>query len=302
MPLYKSLIIVPKGGTGATTLTGLLLGNGTSAVTGITTSAGIAAAISDETGTGSLVFSAAPTLTGNVSITGASQLTFEGPAGDTGNLNVVMDTYYTNVLGTRFIGRHARGSKASPTATASGDELFGVEGRGHTGSGFLGNASAGFFLMAEEAWTTSKSGSSVIIQATDLGTNSRDTIMKVKGNYSVIITGRLSCNLTGVGASAGTGAGTGPTLSPSGSDMSGSIQVLTGTTPAVSSAVVTVTFVKTFDSNPYVVITPANAITASLAVAAQVYVTSSTTGFTINSNTTALAATTTYKWNYMVIQ
>jgi hypothetical protein len=53
---------VVNGGTGATTLTGLLLGNGTSAVTTVTDSSGLAGAISDETGTGSLVFSNSPTL------------------------------------------------------------------------------------------------------------------------------------------------------------------------------------------------------------------------------------------------
>jgi hypothetical protein len=53
---------VAQGGTGATTLTGILLGNGTSAVTTITTSAGIFSAISDETGSGSLVGSNSPTL------------------------------------------------------------------------------------------------------------------------------------------------------------------------------------------------------------------------------------------------
>lgn len=56
------VLTVPNGGTGAATLTGLVLGNGTSAFTGVTTSAGIAGAISDETGSGSLVFATSPTL------------------------------------------------------------------------------------------------------------------------------------------------------------------------------------------------------------------------------------------------
>jgi hypothetical protein len=55
-------LAVGNGGTGATTLTGLLLGNGTSAVTTVTDSSGLTGAISDETGTGSLVFSNSPTL------------------------------------------------------------------------------------------------------------------------------------------------------------------------------------------------------------------------------------------------
>jgi hypothetical protein len=44
-------VSVANGGTGATSLTGVLVGNGTSPVAAATTSAGIASAISDETGT-----------------------------------------------------------------------------------------------------------------------------------------------------------------------------------------------------------------------------------------------------------
>jgi hypothetical protein len=60
---------VANGGTGASTLTGLLLGNGTSAFTGVTTSAGIAGAISNETGSGALVFGTSPTTSGMVATT-----------------------------------------------------------------------------------------------------------------------------------------------------------------------------------------------------------------------------------------
>ena len=55
-------LVVADGGTGASTLTGILIGNGTSAFTAITTSAGLAGQISDETGSGALVFGTSPTL------------------------------------------------------------------------------------------------------------------------------------------------------------------------------------------------------------------------------------------------
>jgi hypothetical protein len=61
---------VAGGGTGASTLTGVLMGNGTSAITGFTTSAGLASAISDETGTGALVFGTAPTFTTSITVNG----------------------------------------------------------------------------------------------------------------------------------------------------------------------------------------------------------------------------------------
>lgn len=58
----QTIMDVASGGTGATTLTGLVLGNGTSPMTGVTTSAGIAGAITDETGSGALVFGTSPTI------------------------------------------------------------------------------------------------------------------------------------------------------------------------------------------------------------------------------------------------
>ncbi len=61
---WASQLSVARGGTGAATLTGVLIGNGTSAVTGVTTSAGIFAAISDESGSGALLGGTAPTITG----------------------------------------------------------------------------------------------------------------------------------------------------------------------------------------------------------------------------------------------
>jgi hypothetical protein len=59
---WAGTLAVARGGSGAGSLTGLLLGNGTSAFTAITTSAGLAGVISDETGTNKLVYSDSPTL------------------------------------------------------------------------------------------------------------------------------------------------------------------------------------------------------------------------------------------------
>ena len=73
---------VASGGTGATTLTGLLLGNGTSAVTAVATSSGISSAISDETGTGALVFGTSPTLvTPTLGVASGTSLALTGTGG-----------------------------------------------------------------------------------------------------------------------------------------------------------------------------------------------------------------------------
>ena len=59
-------LTVAQGGTGAATLTGLLLGNGTSSMTATTSSSGISGVISDETGSGVLVFGTSPTFTTSI--------------------------------------------------------------------------------------------------------------------------------------------------------------------------------------------------------------------------------------------
>ena len=78
--------------------------------------------------------------------------------------------------------------------------------------------------------------------------------------------------------------------------------ITTGTSPTVNAVLATITYNTAFSTAPVVVITPANAATASLAAAQAVWVNITTTGFTINTNTTAVVSSTAYKWNYVVIQ
>lgn len=74
---------VAHGGTGAATLTGLVIGNGTSAFTATTTSAGVAGQISDETGTDKLVFNTTPTF-----VTSIYTPLVLGSTSTTGDLNL----------------------------------------------------------------------------------------------------------------------------------------------------------------------------------------------------------------------
>jgi len=105
----------------------------------------------------------------------------------------------------------------------------------------------------------------------------------------------------------GTGSGTGgtitATLSTNTTDMAGQVNITTGTAPAASATVFTVTFNVAYGTAPIVILTPGNAITARLNNVNNVYVSaSSTTTFTVTSNTTALTATTAYVWYYQVVQ
>jgi hypothetical protein len=84
--------------------------------------------------------------------------------------------------------------------------------------------------------------------------------------------------------------------------MSGIVSLTTGSSPSVNSVLATITYNTAYATAPIVVITPANAATASLTAGQAVWVDISTTGFTINTNATAVVSSTTYKWNYVVIQ
>ena len=101
---------------------------------------------------------------------------------------------------------------------------------------------------------------------------------------------------------AGTGAGTAPTVSMVGTNSGGELTVTTGSLPAGTNATIcTVTFTANAPTDSYVVLFPANAVTALLSGVTMVYASGSNTGFVVVSGTTALTASTTYLWNYVVL-
>lgn len=74
--LLGTALAVAEGGSGATTLTGLLIGNGASAFTATTTSAGVAGEITDEIGTGFMIFQTNPIFLGaSVDVGGGATVT-----------------------------------------------------------------------------------------------------------------------------------------------------------------------------------------------------------------------------------
>lgn len=100
---------------------------------------------------------------------------------------------------------------------------------------------------------------------------------------------------------AGTGAGTSPTISAQAFNLSGTLSVTAGTTPAANGVIGTITLggSQSFATHLVVVISPAepNAAAITGVWAAQ---TSGST-WTINAGATALTNGTNYKWNYIVM-
>jgi hypothetical protein len=134
------------------------------------------------------------------------------------------------------------------------------------------------------------------------------SITRVNTSGTIVTTNDITAkhikgNSGALSIAASIGAGTSPSaVSVTGTDMSGVVSLTTGTSPSVNAVLATITYNTAFSTAPVVVITPANAATASLAAAQAVWVNITTTGFTINTNGTAVGASTAYKWNYVVIQ
>jgi hypothetical protein len=131
-----------------------------------------------------------------------------------------------------------------------------------------------------------------------LGTSSPSSTLDVDGEVRMK---RLKS--AGVDPSIDTGAcaGTGGTSSISGTDMAGEITLNTGTSPAGSSTCVTVSFTSSYGTAPRVLFSAANTNAGLLASIAPIYITSATGTFSLNS-TVGLLGSTTYKWNYFVVE
>lgn len=184
----------------------------------------------------------------------------------------------------------ATGSVKSGTAAFLVGDTAGLVGSGQLAARPVSNSSVVAVLQGASGQTAS---------LTEWQNELGSPLLKVD------MAGRL---VTGSGQPAlvgGTGAGTSPTVTVVGTDTAGLITVLTGTSPAASSTVVAVQFATAYGSAPRaVIITPANGAAAALSGSSAVFVNqtnTSTTQFTLDVGSTQLAATTTYKWHYLVI-
>lgn len=116
--------------------------------------------------------------------------------------------------------------------------------------------------------------------------------------------GSVSFSETTPTIAAGAAAGGSPTINIEGSDGSGAIILVTGSSPTTSATIATITFDSTFTHNPIIDLTPMNAASAALSGAKKPYwdyASASTTTAVLKSNTTALDAETTYIWGYQTI-
>ncbi len=131
--------------------------------------------------------------------------------------------------------------------------------------------------------------------------NKDDAVLLVYDLYEnmwQVLTSNLFTPIVSPTIVAGSGAGTSPIVSMNGSDNSGKINVLTGTTPGANAVIATITYNNPRGIAPKsIVLTAANLATASV----QIYISNiTTTTFVIASSLVALTSATQYSWYFSV--
>lgn len=106
------------------------------------------------------------------------------------------------------------------------------------------------------------------------------------------------------GAPATTGSGGAPAATiTNGTDVAGKISLTTGSgSISATGVILTITFGKSYATSPIIVLTPTNANAANAMSANRIFITAATGNFTINNANSNLTTSTTYTWNYFVIE
>ena len=252
-------------------------------------------------------------------------------ANTTGSYNTNLGIYanYQNTTGTGNTSLGAFALQSNTTGTYNTTIGYGTDITGNvTNSTAIGNSAStgtsntvqlgngsvtkintsGAYVSSNNTTSSSTTtGALIITGGAGIGGNTyiggNTTVTGAITSSSDVIAKHIKGNSGALSIAASTGAGTSPSaISVTGTDMSGVIALTTGSAPSINAVLATITYNTAFSTAPVVVITPANAATASLAATQAVWVNITTTGFTINTNTSAVVSSTAYKWNYVVIQ
>lgn len=104
-----------------------------------------------------------------------------------------------------FVGRGARGSSTSPTATLKDDQLTSLNGRGHIGTSFSSSGNALLSFNAENDFNTSSTPSYITFGTTPVGSTTRAEVIRInsKGYLGILTTNPLyplqvNANVSGI--------------------------------------------------------------------------------------------------------
>lgn len=197
-----------------------------------------------------------------------------------------------------------RGTLAVPLQALNGDQLAVIAIQAYTGTQTAPGYAGALTFVATEDCTNTANGSDFIIAVTPNTTLTPIERFRIKqSGESTFVNSHLKSTQTASTTIAATAnAGTGATASlTTATDVAGSLELDLGTLSLSTGAQAIVTFSKAYNIAPIVVITPINGAAASNAAAFGIYVTSSTTTFTINFASAGVALST-LQWNYHVIE
>jgi hypothetical protein len=127
-----------------------------------------------------------------------------------------------------------------------------------------------------------------------------DTTNQIVTVTNLAVTKHIITSGSAPGIAAGAAACASPAVSVAGNDTSGIITVTTGTGCAASGSLGTITFTDAFGAVPHIVLTPGSASAQALGAYVDDAATNATS-FVLGTAGTP-ADTTTYKWNYIIMQ
>jgi trimeric autotransporter adhesin len=220
-----------------------------------------------------------------------------GYANSTGNSNTYLG-YQSGINATGNANTCVGSSTAVNLTTGTGVTCLGYQS--NVGSAGLTQATAigqNATVLASNTVQLGQAG----IDTVNVGKQLTINAIQLTDNHAHIVSGS---GLPAIAFGAGTGTTGSPsaTLGAGSTDISGVINVTTGSNPTGSATIVTVTFVNAYANAPRVIVTPGNYAAASLSADSQEWPfigSTSTTNFVFQSNVTALAVTTAYVWYYL---
>lgn len=233
-----------------------------------------------------------PTINGNLAILNSSKIYLNTPTDGAWTIGREASPSGTNLLTTAATVFTVQNTSTEGVMirNAAGQSVFEVTGLGQTLIKTPTNSASAFQIQ-------NNLGASVLTADTSSMTV---TVQKLVITADLTVNGHLISGGSTPGIAAGPAACTSPTVSVSGNDTAGTITVTTGTGCGATGKLATITFAGAFGSTPRVNLTPAGATAVALAA----YVdnaTVSTSTFDLDSTASA-SNTTTYIWNYLVVQ
>ncbi len=224
---------------------------------------------------------------------GGQSFTF-APSGFTANnvntTNVTSTTLATTSLTAGYQGR----AQLAPGGTA-GYSNFTLNGNNSDGQrvGFIGGAPGDPSLYLDVP-----TGGHFYFRANGSGVFTLSTTAGGTAAANVVQAQQVTGSGAAPGITAGSAGGTGASATVSGTALSGVLSVTTGTSPSSSSTLATTSWTLPSTTAPQgCALMPRNA--AAAAVSGTIFTGApSTSGWTVNVGTTALAASTNYTWSY----